>query len=194
MSRKRASRETGERRLHAARREDGRIPLGFARWTWRRPGRHGVGTAFDTDLRIGHEPSPSSLQADERRRPRQHDDHGRLVGRARSVHGQDPLADRRSAGRDIARVGSVGVWDLAPVAVANGVLYASSMARDASQNQVFALDARTGTILWQLGVGSSVNSGPAVVDGTVYWGSGYARSGVEGSGNTKLLAFSIDGK
>jgi polyvinyl alcohol dehydrogenase (cytochrome) len=42
--------------------------------------------------------------------------------------------------------------------------------------------------------GSSVNSGPAVVDGTVYWGSGYSRSGVEGSGNNRLYAFSIDGQ
>jgi polyvinyl alcohol dehydrogenase (cytochrome) len=93
-----------------------------------------------------------------------------------------------------APLGTVGVWDLAPVTVANGVLYASSMAKLASQNQFFALDARTGKILWELGVGSSVNSGPAVVDGTVYWGTGYSRSGVEGSGNTKLFALSIDGR
>jgi polyvinyl alcohol dehydrogenase (cytochrome) len=91
-------------------------------------------------------------------------------------------------------LGVVGVWDLAPVSVANGVVYASSMAKLANQNQLFALDAATGAILWQLGAGSSVNSGPAVVDGTVYWGSGYARSGVEGSGNSRLYAFSIDGK
>ncbi len=88
----------------------------------------------------------------------------------------------------------VGVWDLAPVTVANGVVYASSMAKLATQHQMFALDAATGAILWQYAAGSSVNSGPAVVDGTVYWGSGYSRSGVEGSGNTKLFAFSLDGK
>src|SRR5207248_880921 len=35
----------------------------------------------------------------------------------------------------------VGVWDLAPVTVANGVLYAASMAKLASQTQMFALDA-----------------------------------------------------
>jgi polyvinyl alcohol dehydrogenase (cytochrome) len=39
-----------------------------------------------------------------------------------------------------------------------------------------------------------VNAGPAVVDGTVYWGTGYARSGVEGSGNNQFYAFSIDGR
>jgi polyvinyl alcohol dehydrogenase (cytochrome) len=91
-------------------------------------------------------------------------------------------------------LGTVGVWDLAPVTVANGILYAGSMAKDPAQNQMFALDAETGAILWQYSAGSSVNAGPAVAHGTVYWGSGYSRSGVEGSGNTKLFAFSIDGK
>jgi polyvinyl alcohol dehydrogenase (cytochrome) len=91
-------------------------------------------------------------------------------------------------------LGTVGVWDLAPVTVANGVLYASSMAKLASQDQMFALNAATGEILWQFGAGSSVNAGPAVVGGSVYWGSGYSRSGVEGSGNQRLFAFSIDGR
>jgi polyvinyl alcohol dehydrogenase (cytochrome) len=91
-------------------------------------------------------------------------------------------------------LGTVGVWDLAPVTVANGVLYASSMAKLASQDQMFALDAATGAILWQFGALSSVNSGPAVVNGPVYWGSGYSRSGVEGTGNRQLYAFSLDGQ
>lgn len=91
-------------------------------------------------------------------------------------------------------IGVVGVWDLAPVTVANGVLFAASMAKLPTENQMFALDAGTGAILWQYSAGSSVNAGPAVVDGTVYWGSGYARSGVEGSGNNQFYAFSIDGK
>jgi polyvinyl alcohol dehydrogenase (cytochrome) len=91
-------------------------------------------------------------------------------------------------------LGEVGVWSLAPVTVANGILYAGSMAKLASQNQMFALDAETGAILWQYGALSSVNAGPAVVNGSVYWGSGYSRSGVEGSGNQRLFAFSIDGK
>jgi polyvinyl alcohol dehydrogenase (cytochrome) len=91
-------------------------------------------------------------------------------------------------------LGVVGVWDLAPLTVANGVVYASSMAKLAGQNQMFALDAATGDILWQFGALSSVNAGPAVVDGMVYWGSGYSRSGVEGSGNQRFFAFSIDGQ
>jgi polyvinyl alcohol dehydrogenase (cytochrome) len=89
-------------------------------------------------------------------------------------------------------LGVVGVWDLGPVTVANGVVYVSSMAKLADQYQMLALDATTGVILWKFGAGSSVNSGPAVVDGTVYWGSGYSRSRAEGSGNNRLYAFSID--
>ena len=85
----------------------------------------------------------------------------------------------------------VGVWDLAPVTVANGLVYASSMAK--TGNEAYALEAATGAILWGYSVGSSVNSGPAVVNGSVYWGTGYSRSGVEGSGNDKLYAFSLDG-
>jgi polyvinyl alcohol dehydrogenase (cytochrome) len=84
-----------------------------------------------------------------------------------------------------------GAWDLAPLTVANGVVYASSVAK--TGNQMYALDAATGAILWQFAAGSSVNSGPAVVDGSVYWGSGYARA-AEGNGNTKFYAFSLDGK
>ena len=91
-------------------------------------------------------------------------------------------------------LGVVGVWDLAPVTVANGLVYASSMAKLPAQDQMFVLDATTGRILWQFGAGSSVNAGPAIVDGSVYWGSGYSRSGVEGSGNNRLFAFSIDGR
>jgi polyvinyl alcohol dehydrogenase (cytochrome) len=85
----------------------------------------------------------------------------------------------------------VGAWDLAPVTVANGIVFASSMAKTGSD--MFALDASTGAILWQFSAGSSVNSGPAVVGGSVYWGSGYAKS-AEGNGNNKFFAFSIDGK
>jgi polyvinyl alcohol dehydrogenase (cytochrome) len=94
----------------------------------------------------------------------------------------------------LAGVGVVGVWDLAPVTVANDVVYVGSMAKAANQNQMFALDASNGTILWQYAAGSSVNAGPAVADGSVYWGAGYSRSGIEGSGNNRFYAFSIDGR
>jgi polyvinyl alcohol dehydrogenase (cytochrome) len=77
---------------------------------------------------------------------------------------------------------------MGPVSVANGVVYAGSMAR--SGDNMFALDAASGAILWRFDSGGSVNSGPAVVDGTMYWGSGYGRLGL-GSPNDKLYAFDL---
>jgi polyvinyl alcohol dehydrogenase (cytochrome) len=83
-----------------------------------------------------------------------------------------------------------GASDLAALTVANGVLYAGSMAH--TGNQMYALSAATGKILWEYAAGGSVVAGPAVVDGTVFWGSGYARTG--GVGNDQFYAFSIDGR
>jgi polyvinyl alcohol dehydrogenase (cytochrome) len=82
-----------------------------------------------------------------------------------------------------------GADGLGPPTVANGVVYVGSMSRIG--DQMYALDAATGAILWSFPAGGSVNAGAAVVKGSVYWGSGYARSG---SGNNKLYAFSLDGK
>jgi polyvinyl alcohol dehydrogenase (cytochrome) len=89
-----------------------------------------------------------------------------------------------------APIGTVGVWDLAPVTVSAGVIYAASVAT--SGNEMYALDSATGRILWQFAAGSTVNAAPAVANGSVYWGSGYSRS-AEGNGNNKLYAFSIFG-
>ena len=58
--------------------------------------------------------------------------------------------------------------------------------------QMYALDATTGAILWRFAAGGSVVAGPAVVRGTVYWGSGYARTG--GIGNNTFYAFTLDGR
>ena len=83
-------------------------------------------------------------------------------------------------------------WDQAAVTVANGVLYAGSLD---PEGHMYALDAMTGDILWAFASGGSVNAGPAVVDGTVYWGSGYkALPKVEGrfvTGNDKFYAFEV---
>ena len=77
---------------------------------------------------------------------------------------------------------------MAPVTVANGVVYAGSIARGG--NNMFALDAATGKILWRFASGGSVNGGAAVADGVVYWGSGYSKAG-QGSANDKLYAFGL---
>ena len=88
-----------------------------------------------------------------------------------------------------------GSNDLGPLAVANGVVFAPSMAGAASQANMFALNAATGDILWSFPSGASVNAGATIVDGTVFWGSGYTHLGIPGfTGNTKFYAFSLNGK
>jgi hypothetical protein len=54
---------------------------------------------------------------------------------------------------------------------------------------MYALDAQTGRILWSFASGGSVIDGPSIVNGVLYWGSGYRRIG--GIGNNKLYAFSV---
>ncbi len=73
------------------------------------------------------------------------------------------------------------------VTVANGVVFAGAM--DAV-GTMYAFNAATGEKLWSFESGGSVNSGAAVVNGTVYWGSGYTNIGLGTPGN-KLYAFKI---
>ncbi len=55
---------------------------------------------------------------------------------------------------------------------------------------MFALNAATGNVLWSFAAGSSVNAGASIVNGMVYWGSGYAHLGIPGfTGNRKFYAF-----
>ena len=72
--------------------------------------------------------------------------------------------------------------DNAAVSVANGVVYAGSLGGGATTGAtaptMFALDAATGGILWSYASGSSVASGPAIVNGVVYWGTGYGHFGI----------------
>jgi polyvinyl alcohol dehydrogenase (cytochrome) len=84
---------------------------------------------------------------------------------------------------------------LGPVAVANGVVYAPSMAGSATAPTMLALDAATGNTLWSFAAGSSVIAGATIVDSTVYWGSGYTHLGIPGyTGNNKFYAFRKNGQ
>ena len=88
-----------------------------------------------------------------------------------------------------------GAIALGPLTVADGVVYAPSMAGAATAPTMLALNAATGQTLWSFASGASVNAGASVVDGTVYWGSGYAHLGIPGyTGNNKFFAFSKNGK
>jgi outer membrane protein assembly factor BamB len=65
--------------------------------------------------------------------------------------------------------------------VANGVVYVGSGYGD---NNVYALDAATGTLLWSYATGGPVRSSPAVANGVVYIGSG----------DQSLYAFHVQGQ
>lgn len=71
------------------------------------------------------------------------------------------------------------------MSVANGVMYAGSYS-----GMMYALHAATGGVLWEFASGGSVIGGPSIVDGTIYWGSGYRRIS-PGTGNNKVYAFSL---
>jgi polyvinyl alcohol dehydrogenase (cytochrome) len=78
-----------------------------------------------------------------------------------------------------------GTFDIGSVSVANDVVYAPSLS-----GQMYALNALSGRVLWNFASGGSVIDGPSIVDGTVYWGSGYNI----GTGNNKVYAFTLGGK
>ncbi len=79
-----------------------------------------------------------------------------------------------------------GAIDMGALTVANGVVYAGS-----GSGSMYALHALTGQVLFSFASGGSVVDGPSVVNGTVYWGSGYRR--INGIGNSKVYAFSLPG-
>ena len=87
--------------------------------------------------------------------------------------------------------GSVAIG---PMTVANGVVYASSMGHLATMPNMLALSAATGSTLWSYAAGASVNAGATVVDGQVYWGSGYSHLGIPPwTPNNKFYKFTLGG-
>jgi polyvinyl alcohol dehydrogenase (cytochrome) len=93
-----------------------------------------------------------------------------------------------------------GAADPGAVSVANGVVYGGSLGfvfnfygqtgAAATSPTFFALNAATGQILWSYVSGGSVNSGAAIANGIVYWGSGYGNQGL-GLANHEFYAFSV---
>jgi polyvinyl alcohol dehydrogenase (cytochrome) len=58
---------------------------------------------------------------------------------------------------------------------------------------MFAMNAATGAILWRFASGSSCLGGAAIVNGTVYWGTGYGTFAPLTTSGNKLFAFSLNG-
>lgn len=81
-----------------------------------------------------------------------------------------------------------GAIDIGALTVGNGVVYAGSLAPQGEN--MYALDAETGAVKWAFASGGSVAGGSAVVDGSVYWGSGYMIGSINGA-NNKLYAFGL---
>ena len=78
-------------------------------------------------------------------------------------------------------------FPLGAVTVANGVVYAASMS-----GYMYAFDAASGATLWSFLAPGSVNAAPAVVNGTLYWGTGYHNFPfAPGTASNTFYAFSL---
>lgn len=104
------------------------------------------------------------------------DPQGALEGDVPDVNGNCPAYFPNNTAVDIGAVSS-----------ANGVVYAGSIS-----GHMYALNAQSGAILSDsVGKGSSA-AGPAIVNGMVYWGNGYAHLGIPGwTGSSAFYAFSL---
>ena len=76
----------------------------------------------------------------------------------------------------------------APVTIANGIVYGCSLD---PQGHMYAFDAVNGAKLWEFSASDSGScaAGPAIVDGSIYWGSGYG--GFFGAPGNKMRAFRL---
>ncbi len=74
----------------------------------------------------------------------------------------------------------------APISTVPGVAFVAT-----TNGLMLALDAATGDELWRHEAPNSVGAGPAVIDGRVLWGYGYAL--FEGVGDGGLIAWSLGG-
>lgn len=83
-----------------------------------------------------------------------------------------------------------GSFPMGPVTIANGVLYAESIS---PSGPLYAFDAANGRLLWTFNSVGSAMGGPSVVNGAVYWGSGYQRFNNPQfvPGSNKLYAFRL---
>jgi polyvinyl alcohol dehydrogenase (cytochrome) len=78
-----------------------------------------------------------------------------------------------------------------PISVANGVVYACSLD---PAGHMYGMNSATGQILWSYASGGSCAAGASIVDGTVFWGSGYQLFAPLTTNNNVFYAFSLGGK
>lgn len=98
---------------------------------------------------------------------------------------ENPVPDVYNGSGVLTNFGSAAVGTMAynsPPVVANGVVFFGAAN---NQGTIFAIDCKTGTILWQRDTGATVYGGGSVVDGVLYWGNGYTSfGGTAGNGLT----------
>jgi len=73
----------------------------------------------------------------------------------------------------------------AAVSAANDVAFGCNL--DPVNGTMYALDAKSGDVLWSFNSGGACNAGPSVADGIVFWGTGTRT----GSGPHKVFAFGL---
>ena len=81
---------------------------------------------------------------------------------------------------------------MGPVSGANGVIYGCSMD---DNGYMYAMNAATGSILWSFASGANCNGGATIVDGMVFWGTGYDAFAASGGNSAQALyAFGLPRK
>ncbi|RZT97686.1 PQQ-binding-like beta-propeller repeat protein [Rivibacter subsaxonicus] len=75
----------------------------------------------------------------------------------------------------------------AAVSAANDVVFGCNLALGAGT--MYALNAKSGQVLWSYNSGAPCNAGPSIVDGMVYWGSG---TFISPGGPQKVFAFGLN--
>lgn len=96
-----------------------------------------------------------------------------------------------SSGYPFGPFGPYGYSLQGPVSVANGVMYGCSLSPNGPN--MFALDAGTGEVKWSFASGASCLGGASIVDGTVFWGTGYRSFAPLTTAGNKLFAFALPG-
>lgn len=90
---------------------------------------------------------------------------------------QDPVPDTFDGAGVLNNFGSARVGTMsynAPPVVANGVVFFGCAD---NIGHLFALNAKTGQILWSTTTGATIYGGGSIVDGVLYWGNGYTSFG-----------------
>jgi polyvinyl alcohol dehydrogenase (cytochrome) len=78
---------------------------------------------------------------------------------------------------------------MGPVSGANGVVYACSMD---SNGHMYAMDAASGSVLWDFASGASCLGGAAISDGMIFWGTGYDAFAIPAGNDAQgLYAFGL---